>query len=68
MKPGYITTTQRQSNNEWSGGIVAYPAPPQNIPIAKIRSKIIASVFWDQYGILRIVYLSKGRTINAEYY
>ena len=27
MKPGYITMTQRQSNNQWRGGIVAHPAP-----------------------------------------
>ena len=26
-KPGYITMTQRQSSNEWSGGIAAQPAP-----------------------------------------
>ena len=26
-KPGYITMTQRQSNNHWSGSIVAHPAP-----------------------------------------
>jgi len=26
-KPGYITMTRRQSNNEWNGGIAAYPAP-----------------------------------------
>jgi len=36
-KPGYITMTQRQSNNQWSGGIVA--TPPQKIPSAKIRWK-----------------------------
>jgi len=36
-KPGYITMTQRQSNNQWSGGIAAHPA--QNIPRAKIRWK-----------------------------
>jgi len=36
-KPGYITMTRRQSNNQWSGGIAAYPAP--NIPSAKIRWK-----------------------------
>jgi hypothetical protein len=24
---GYITMTPRQSNNQWSGGIVAHPAP-----------------------------------------
>jgi len=26
-KPGYITITRRQSNNQWSGGIAANPAP-----------------------------------------
>ena len=26
-KPDYITTTWRQSNNQWSGGIAAYTAP-----------------------------------------
>jgi len=26
-KPGYITMTPRQSNNQWSGGIAAHPAP-----------------------------------------
>jgi len=37
-KPGYITMTRRQSNNQWSGGIAVHPAP--RIPSAKIRSKI----------------------------
>ena len=37
-KPGYITMTRRQSNNQRSGGIAAHPAPPQKlIPSAKIR-------------------------------
>ena len=26
-KPGYITMTRRRSNNQWSGGIAAHPAP-----------------------------------------
>jgi len=26
-KPGYITMIRRQSNNQWSGGIAAHPAP-----------------------------------------
>ena len=26
-KPGYISMTQRQSNNQWSGGIAAQPTP-----------------------------------------
>jgi len=39
MKPGYITMTRRQSDNQWSGGIAAHPALPQKIPSAKIRWK-----------------------------
>jgi hypothetical protein len=31
--------TQRQSNNQWSGGIAAHPAQPQKIPTVKIRWK-----------------------------
>jgi len=42
--------------------------PPQKIPSAKIRWKVLASIFWDQDGIFFIDYLSKGQTINAEYY
>ena len=36
-KPGYITMTRRQSNNQWSGGIAAHPTP--KFPSAKIRCK-----------------------------
>ena len=38
-KPGYITMTRRQNNNQWSVGISANPAPPQKITSAKIRWK-----------------------------
>jgi len=27
IKPGYITMNQRQSNNQWNGGIVVHPTP-----------------------------------------
>jgi len=37
-KPGYITMTRRESNNEWSDGIAAHTA--QKVPSAKIRWKI----------------------------
>jgi len=30
--------------------------------------KVLASIFWDQDGILLIDYLPKGQTVNAEYY
>ena len=34
----------------------------------KSAGKVLASIFWDQDGILLIDYLPKGQTINAEYY
>jgi hypothetical protein len=39
MKPGYITINHRQSNNQWSGGIAANPAPTQKNPSEKIAAK-----------------------------
>jgi len=58
--------TRRQSSNN---GVAAQRLfPPPKIPSAKIRWKILASIFWDQDGILLIDYLPKGQTINAEYY
>ena len=34
----------------------------------KSAGKLLASIFWDQDGILLIRYLPKGQTINAEHY
>ena len=59
--------TRQQSNNQWSGRIAAHPAP-KKIPSAKIRWKSSRLHFWDEGGILLIVYLPKGQTINTEYY
>jgi hypothetical protein len=42
--------------------------PPKKIRMQKSAENILASIFWDQDGILLIVYLPKGRTINTEYY
>jgi len=36
--------------------------------VQKSAGKVLASIFWDQDGILLIGYLPKGQTINAEYY
>ena len=67
MKHGYITMTQRQSNSQWSGGIETHPT----LKISECKNSagnFLASIFWDQDGILLIDYLPKGQTINAEYY
>jgi len=34
----------------------------------KSAGEVLASIFWDQDGILRVDYLPKGLTINVEYY
>jgi len=39
---------------------------PQKFRVQKSAGKVLASIFWDQVGIL-IDYLPKGQTINAEY-
>jgi len=36
--------------------------------VQKSAGKVLASIFWDEDGILHIEYLPKGQTINAEYY
>jgi len=40
---------------------------PKKFRVQKSAGKVLASIFWDQDGILRIGYLPKGQTINAEY-
>jgi len=36
--------------------------------VQKSAAKFLASIFWNQDGILLIGYLLKGQTMNAEYY
>jgi len=36
--------------------------------VQKSAGKVLASIFWNQDGILLIYYLPKSQTINAEYY
>ena len=59
--------TRRQSNNHWSGGIAAHPAP-KNSECKSPLEKFSPRFFWDQDGILLIDYLPKGQAINVEYY
>ena len=40
---------------------------PKKFRLQKSAGKVLASIFWDQDGILLIDYLPKGQTINAEY-
>ena len=38
---------------------------PRKLRVQKSAGKVLASIFWDQNGILLIDYLPKGHTINA---
>ena len=61
--------TRRQSNNQWSGGIAAHPAPKNSeckIPLEKFSPRLF--FFCDQDGILLTDYLPKCQTIHADYY
>jgi hypothetical protein len=68
MKPGCITMNWRQSNTQWSGGMVANPALPKKFRMQKSTGKVLASIFWDQDRILLTDYLPEGQTINIQYY
>jgi len=41
---------------------------PKTFQVQKSTGKFLASIFWDQDGILLSDYLPKGQTINAVYY
>jgi ribonuclease PH len=43
------------------------PGPQKTIRKLSV-DKVLATVFWDNKGILLIVFLQKGRTITREYY
>ena len=52
-KPDYITMTRRESNDHWRGVIGAHPAS-KKLRVKKSVRKFLASIFWDQDGVLLI--------------
>jgi len=52
-----------QQSVEWQHSGSPRPKILKNFP-----GKVLASIFWDQDGIVLIDYLPKGQTFNAEYY
>ena len=55
----------KQQSMEWQHS--SSPCP-KKFQVQKFAGKVLASIFWDQDGILLIDYLPKGQTINADYY
>ena len=60
-KPGYISMTQRQSNNQWSGVIAAHTKMPQKIPNTKIWWKSSLLDFCNQDGILQLIIFQRAK-------
>ena len=59
----YDPETKQQSMEWWHNG-----SPRLKIFRLQISTeKFLASIFWDQDGVLLIDYLPKVQTINAEY-
>ena len=56
-KPGYITMS-KQHSTEWRH---KGSPRPKKFRVQKSAGKFLASIFWDQDGILLIDYLSKGQ-------
>jgi len=61
----YYDPETKQQSMEWRHCV---SPRPKKFRVHKSAGKVLASIFWDQDGILLIDYLPKGQTINAEYY
>ena len=59
----YDPETKQQSMEWLHSGLPR----PKKFRVQKSAGKLLASIFWDQDGILLIDYLPKGQIINAEY-
>ena len=66
-KPGYITMTRRQSNNQWSGGIAAHLAP-KNSECKNPLEKLSPRFFGIKMALFSLIIFTTGQIINAEYY
>jgi len=60
----YELETKQQSMEWWHSGSPC----PKKFRVQKSAGKVLASLFWDQDGIVLIDYLPEGRNINTEYY
>ena len=59
-KPGYITMTRRQSNNQWSGDIAAHPAQ-EKFRVQKSAGNVLASIFWDQDDVVPLIIFKRAK-------
>ena len=67
MKPGYITMTWRQSNNQWSGGIAAHPAP-KNFQCKNLLEKFLPQFFGIKTASSSLIIFQRAKLSTQEYY
>jgi histone-lysine N-methyltransferase SETMAR len=60
----HYTPESKQQSKQWTEACSA----PKKTRLVPSAGKVMASVFWDDEGILFIAYLEKGKTINGKYY
>ncbi|KAK9884358.1 hypothetical protein WA026_005307 [Henosepilachna vigintioctopunctata] len=61
----HFTTKSNRQSFEWTAH--NEPAPKRG-KTPQSADNVMASLFWDEHGIIFIDYLEKGRTINSDYY
>ena len=61
----FYTPEQRSASREWTK---RGEMPPTTSRTSTSTKKIMATVFWDERGILLLDFLETGKTINGEYY
>ena len=60
----YTPETQEASRQWCAPG----EGPPKRVRTTASAGKMMATVFWDQRGIILVDYLESGKTITGEYY
>ena len=61
----YYTPETKNQSKMWTGPGESAPKKAKTVTSA---GKVMATIFWDSYGIILIDYLQKGKTITGEYY
>ena len=59
------TPETKQQSKQW---VLPGESAQKKAKVGLSANKVMATVFWDARGVIRIDYLQKGRTINGEYY
>lgn len=67
MKHGSTTYTPVSDAQAKTWGPIG-ESPSKRAKTQQWAGKVLATVFWDDHGIIMIDYLEKGKTITGEYY